>query len=64
MNISMLLRPNYSSTYFHHLEGVSCRHCAVGDFASMVAVVATAGEYSSPKYLCLASDGIAISYVR
>jgi len=64
MNISILLRPNYSSIYFHHLESVSCPHYAVGDFASIVVITTTAGEYSSPKYLCLGSDGIAVSYVR
>ena len=65
----MLLRPTYRSTYFSYLEGVSRRHCAVGDFASVVAAAATAGEYWSLQYLCLAkslsqpaSSGRSISY--
>jgi len=49
---------------FQSFGGVSHRHCAVGDFAFIVAIAATGGEYCSPKYLCLVSDGIAVSYVR
>ena len=49
---------------FQLFGGVSRRHCTVGDFVFIVAVAATASEYCNPKYLYLASDGIAVSYIR